>query len=724
MRILLVLMVVSFSAIFASGEVLAAPGGMALSEASRRILFQKLPRNAGSALLGVLAADKNNNAWIMYKNLSSSDDKWGILTPAHKVERVVTFDEISTFIHTNLTPQTENDKQLLKSSERHLYIAVSHTPTLLSVYETVTSKRPYEIKHVTHIDLEQDKELFQLPHAFVVKEALEGTDNFPQALEKLFSFYGTDLETFSQQLQAAKNKHAGLFGGLIAELDPANSVVGAEEGVVHISLSPYMGDIDEMAHLFGNSSKEREHWRGVLNLLASTELITNDIEVLLQGFDAETAMPQELEQLMQEINAAKTVAEATPAPETIAEKPERKKVERAKQERLPSVAHPYSEFVKQARLSASTKPDGNEPTIAWVTKKLESNGLAAGDKTISNHENFWSLPARGYMQKMIDAGYAELIAVDRETLWEVWNLSQQAWEKEKVAGRFGKLLKKKREAAGYDQRSTMINDLIRDSRGELSQEQFKSLENNFSLYERYKGFPNEATFKQLINAGFADKIGVSAEELETAWREARLARGEAKEMAKEARALAGGEAVTQELPVTAQEPVVEKEAVVEEEPVTAQEPVVEKEAVVEEEPVTAQEPVVEKEAVVEEEPVVEEEVVVEADPTPSSEVASESAPSGMSPVEIENMLNTLQELQEKAPLPSVHELLGKLIEKLEHQWLVEDEQRQARVEKEVKTALEKARAAFEQEIAAVREQYSEQLDDRLDEIYQEVMRGL
>ena len=706
MRILLVLMVVSFSAIFASGEVLAAPGGMALSEASRRILFQKLPRNAGSALLGMLAADKNNNAWIMYKNLSSSDDKWGILTPAHKVERVVTFDEISTFIHTNLTPQTENDKQLLKSSELNLYIAVSHTPTLLSVYETVTSKRPYEIKHVTHIDLEQGKELFQLPSAFVVEEALEGTDNFPQALEKLFSFYGTDLETFSQQLQAAKNKHAGLFGGLTAQMTGLQQVEltypNVEDGfggeAVRVSPSPYISDIDEIARSLGSSPEERSNWEGVLRLLAETELITNDIEVLLQGFDAETAMPQELEQLMQEINAAKTVAEATPAPETIAEKPERKKVERAKQERLPSVAHPYSEFVKQARLSASTKPDGNEPTIAWVTKKLESNGLAAGDKTISNHENFWSLPARGYMQKMIDAGYAELIAVDRETLWEVWNLSQQAWEKEKVAGRFGKLLKKKREAAGYDQRSTMINDLIRDSRGELSQEQFKSLENNFSLYERYKGFPNEATFKQLINAGFADKIGVSAEELETAWREARLARGEAKEMAKEARALAGGEAVTQELPVTAQEPVVEKEAVVEEEPVTAQEPVVEKEAVVEEEPVTAQEPVVEKEAVVEEEPVtaqepvvekeavVEEEAVVEADPTPSSEVASESAPSGMSPVEIENMLNTLQELQEKAPLPSVHELLGKLIEKLEHQWLVEDEQRQARVEKEVKNS--------------------------------------
>ena len=52
MRILLVLMVVSFSAIFASGEVLAAPGGMALSEASRRILFQKLPRNAGVSTSG------------------------------------------------------------------------------------------------------------------------------------------------------------------------------------------------------------------------------------------------------------------------------------------------------------------------------------------------------------------------------------------------------------------------------------------------------------------------------------------------------------------------------------------------------------------------------------------------------------------------------------------------------------------------------------------------
>ena len=325
MRILLVLMAVSFSAIFASGEVLAAPGGMALSEASRRILFQRLPQNAGSALLGMLAADSSSSTWIMYKDGNLDNDKWKILTPVYKTERVATLSEIGAFIENNAL-QTEQDKKLLENSELNPYIAVSHTPTLFSVYETVTSKRPYEIKHVTHIDLEQGKELFQLPSAFVVKEALEGADNFPQALEKLFSFYGTDLETFSQQLQAAKNKHAGLFSGLIAELDPANSVVGAEEGVVHISPSPYMGDIDEMAHLFGNSSKEREHWRGVLNLLASTELITNDIEVLLQGFDAETAMPQELEQLMQEINAAKTMAEATPAPETIAEKPERKKL--------------------------------------------------------------------------------------------------------------------------------------------------------------------------------------------------------------------------------------------------------------------------------------------------------------------------------------------------------------------------------------------------------------
>ena len=594
----------------------------------------------------MLAADKNNNAWIMYKNLSSSDDKWGILTPAHKVERVVTFDEISTFIHTNLTPQTENDKQLLKSSELNLYIAVSHTPTLLSVYETVTSKRPYEIKHVTHIDLEQDKELFQLPHAFVVKEALEGTDNFPQALEKLFSFYGTDLETFSQQLQAAKNKHAGLFGGLTAQMTGLQQVEltypNVEDGfggeAVRVSPSPYISDIDEIARSLGSSPEERSNWEGVLRLLAETELITNDIEVLLQEFDAETVMPQEIEQLMQEINAIKTVAETTMVTEmasaTTSEvaKPEQDettkreiKQDKTKSKKLPEIARPYGELVKLAFSRLTSKPDGNKYTAVWLSKELEKNGFSVPRKTIDNHKNFWSLPSRDYLQKMIDAGLAELIGIDRETLWKVWELSRQAWEKEKVAGRFGKLLKKKREAAGYDQRSTMINDLIRDSRGELSQEQFKSLENNFSLYERYKGFPNEATFKQLINAGFADKIGVSAEELETAWREARLARGEAKEMAKEARALAGGEAVTQELPVTAQEPVVEKEAVVEEEPVTAQEPVVEKEAVVEEEPVTAQEPVVEKEAVVEEEPVtaqepvVEKEAVVEEEPVTAQE---------------------------------------------------------------------------------------------------------
>ena len=505
---------------------------------------------------------------------------------------------------------------------------------------------------------------------------------------------------------------------MIAELDPANSVVGAEEGVVHISPSPYMGDIDEMVHLFGNSSKEREHWRGVLNLLASTELITNDIEVLLQGFAAETVMPQEIEQLMQEINAIKTVAETTMVTEmasaTTSEVAKSKQEETTKKEikqdktkskKLPEIARPYGELVRLAFSRLTSKPDGNKYTAVWLSKELEKNGFSVPRKTIDNHKNFWAIPSRDYLQKMIDAGYAELIAVDKETLWKVWELSKQAWNKEKVARRFGDLLKKKREAAGYDQRSTMINDLIRDSRGELSQEQFKTLENNFSLYERYKGFPNEKTFKQLINAGFADKIGVSAEELETAWREARLARGEAKEMAKEARALVGGEAVTQELPVAAQEPVVEKE------PVTAQEPVVEKEAVVEEEPVTAQEPVVEKEA------------VVETDPTPSSEVASESAPPDMNLTEIENTLKTLQEMQEKAPLPSVREVLDKEIEKLEHQWLVEEDQRQARVEKEVKTALEKVRADYEQGVVAVREQYSEQLGDRLDEIYQEVMRG-
>ena len=699
MGILLVWMAVSFSAIFASGEVLVARGGMALSEASRRILFQRLPQSAGSALLEVLAADKTNSAWVVLKDLNISSDKWGIVTQVYKTERVASFGEITTFIANSLANanagQAVHGKQLLENSELHLYIAVSHTPTLLSVYEAVTNKWPYEITHVTHIDLDQGEELFQLPRTFVVEGALEGTNNFSQALGKMFSFYGTDLETFSQQLQAAKNKHSGLFSGLIAErpelqqLEPAypNSEAGLGGDAVH-SPSPYISDIDQLAHSLGNSKAERNEQKSALRLLASTELIINDIEVLSQEFDAETAMPQELEQLMQEINATKTVVETTPAPETAVAKPERKKaarkeVKRVKEEeRLPSVARPYGEFIRQARLSANAKYDGNEPTITWVTEELKGNGFTASTKTISNHENFWAIPSRDYLQGMIDAGYAELIAVDKETLWKVWELSQQVWEKEKVARRFGKLLKKKREAAGYDQRSTMINDLIRDSRGELSQEKFTLLENSFSNYERNRVLPSEATFKQLITAGFAGKIGVSAEELETVWREAKQAHKEAKEMAKAARALARGEAVTQELPLTVGKPVV-----------------------VEADPTPSSE-------------------TVEADSTPSSEVASESAPSGMSPVEIENMLKTLQEMQEKAPLPSVREVLVKEIANLEEQWLIEDEQRQARVEKEVKTALEKARAAFEQEIAAVREQYSEQWDDRLDEIYREVMRGL
>ena len=81
----------------------------------------------------------------------------------------------------------------------------------------------------------------------------------------------------------------------------------------------------------------------------------------------------------------------------------------------------------------------------------------------------------------------------------------------------------------------------------MSQERFRSLENKLSFYEGHKGFPTATMLKQLLNAGLADKIGVSAEELETAWREARQALAEAKKMAKTARTLVHGEAIALEL---------------------------------------------------------------------------------------------------------------------------------------------------------------------------------
>ena len=102
---------------------------------------------------------------------------------------------------------------------------------------------------------------------------------------------------------------------------------------------------------------------------------------------------------------------------------------------------------------------------------------------------------------------------------------------------------------------------------------------------------------------------------------------------------------------------------------------------------------------------------------------SEIAPQSEKRLSIELLVANLQQMIKSSPAP-VAERLKKELEHLEDQWLIEEEQRQASAEKKAKKALEKVRANFEQETVAVREQYSERLGRRLDEIYRDVMRDL
>ena len=733
MRILLIFAAVGFSAIFGNGEAPAMKVklGISVNKMSKRVLFKNLPKNAASALLinGVLG--EAEGIWLTWKKLDADEGGWWNSTPVKRSGKVATPDEIGNLISTVLADPPDDKKFL--SDKLHFYVAVHHNPTLLSVYEVVTENWPYKLTHVTHIDLTEGKEFFHLPSTFALEGALEGADAFPQALEKLFSFHGTDLETFSKQLHAAKNKHSGLYSGLITELTGLqqlesaylNSVAGAGEEAVHVLPSPYVSDVDEIAHTLGNSQSERNKKRNLLRLLASTEIIINDIDVLLQEFDAEIAMPQELEHLMQEINATKAVPKATPVSKaatvteetpvsettaaakpkktihmsetttaakpkktthmsettaaakpkktthmsetTTAAKPKPKKT--TQQVRLPEVARPYGEFITQARLRTKTK-SGDKLTLVSLTEELKGNGFTTSKKTIAKHENFWGIPSRVYLQEMIDASYAELIGVDRETLGKIWELSQQALDREKIVRKFGNLLKKKREATGHTLK-TLASSLIQDSRGELPQERFKSLQVMLHIYERNRNLPTKATIEKLLHAGLADKIGVSVTELETTWQKARQARTEAKKIAKTARNLASEEAVTQELPITLEQPVAS----------------------------------------------------VEADPVPARTVTGETTLDEQT-IDIELWLANLYTMREQSSSPLMRELLDKEIERLEEQWLIEEEQRQARAEKKARAALEKTKADFAQRIAAVREQYSEQLGNRLDDIYREVIRDL
>ena len=91
------LLAISFSTIFSlcANELLAARG-IGLPEASRRIIFQRLPKNAGAALLKSLSTDyANNRVRIIIKELNLGDDKWDTFEQVHRMERVVTFSEIS-----------------------------------------------------------------------------------------------------------------------------------------------------------------------------------------------------------------------------------------------------------------------------------------------------------------------------------------------------------------------------------------------------------------------------------------------------------------------------------------------------------------------------------------------------------------------------------------------------------------------------------------------------
>ena len=81
MRVLWGLAVLLFSIVFDGVEVLATRRGVALSETSKRIIFQRLPQNAGSALLELLTSDKTNSAWIVFKDPSLGDDKWKRVNP-------------------------------------------------------------------------------------------------------------------------------------------------------------------------------------------------------------------------------------------------------------------------------------------------------------------------------------------------------------------------------------------------------------------------------------------------------------------------------------------------------------------------------------------------------------------------------------------------------------------------------------------------------------------
>lgn len=342
------LLAISFSTIFSlcANELLAARG-IGLPEASRRIIFQRLPKNAGAALLKSLSTDNaNNRVQIIIKELNLGDDKWDTFEQVHRMERVATFSEISDLITRNLThtdsrkdiynkkikpsKRVKQIKQSLESRDLHLYIAVRHSSTLLTVYEIITGDYPYQINYVTHIDLVQGKELLQLPQTFVVEEALARANNFPQALDNLLSLYGTDLDTFLMQLRTVKDRHYGLFSGLVAEhietkqLNPVSlpiaNIVG--EGAVHIS--PYVEDIREItSFLLEEPNPEIQQHKNTIQLLASTELIANAINMLSDAFGSEKRglMPQKVEQLLHDISTINVIAEVTPAPTTTKQQP-------------------------------------------------------------------------------------------------------------------------------------------------------------------------------------------------------------------------------------------------------------------------------------------------------------------------------------------------------------------------------------------------------------------
>ena len=258
------------------------------------------------------------------------------------MEKVATFNEISDLITRNLThtdsrkdvynkkikpsKRVKQIKQSLESSNLHLYVAVRHSSTLLTVYEVITGDYPYQINYVAHIDLVQGKELLQLPQTFVIEEALARANSFPQALDNLLSLYGTDLDAFLTQLQAVKDKHYGLFSGLVAkqietkQIDPvslpiADAIKGEE---VRIYPSPYVEDIREIISLLGEPDPKTQQHKNTMQLLASTELIASAINILSDAFGSEKRglMPQKIEQLLHNISTINFTTEIVPSPTT------------------------------------------------------------------------------------------------------------------------------------------------------------------------------------------------------------------------------------------------------------------------------------------------------------------------------------------------------------------------------------------------------------------------